>query len=54
MVNLLIEIGDLMNKLKRRMYCFLTELERTKTNPQKYKSLLGLHKQLFQDLTDNQ
>ena len=52
MVNLLIEIGDLMNKLERRLYCFLTELERTKTNPRKYKSLLELYKQLAPDLTD--
>lgn len=50
--NLLVEIGDLINKLERRMYCFMTELERTKTNNPKYKSLLELYNNIKPNMTN--
>ena len=49
--NLLVEICDLINKLERRIYCFMTELERTKTYNGKYKSLLELYNSLTPDLS---
>lgn len=49
--NLLVEVCDLINKLERRIYCFMSELERTKTYSGKYKSLLDLYNSLTPDLS---
>lgn len=52
MVNLLVEIADLINKLERRLYCFMTELERTKTNPSKYMSLRELYNNMKASMSE--
>lgn len=50
--NQLIEVCKLMNNLERRIYCFMTELERTKTNPDKYNYLLELYNNIKPDLVN--
>lgn len=50
--NLLVEVCDLINKLERRLYCFMTELERTKINPSKYMSLLELYNNMKTNMTE--
>ena len=52
MANLLVEIADLINKLERRLYCFMTELERTKTNPSKYMSLRELYNNMKASMSE--
>jgi hypothetical protein len=49
--NLLMEVGGLINKLEQRMYCFMTELQRTKTNSIKYKSLWELYHKIKPNVT---
>lgn len=43
LTKLLAEICELINNLERRLYCFLMELKRTKTNEWKYNYLSGLY-----------
>lgn len=52
LTNLLVEVCDLINKLERRVYCFMTELERTKTNPSKYMSLLDLYNNMRNNMME--